>query len=258
MPVSHAFLNELLGRLPADARASVEAAFERPEAADAISFIDNGVKRQQDYSRHLDDLRTQKEATEALRLAVQAKFEEQTAWYDAQQPLLEAGRKALKGEGVVAPAGGHVTELPPDVVRRADMEKEITAREEGVVAWSAAIQTLSNQHQHMFGEPLDVTALVADPRVRKLGLINAYREINAERLTARATAADQQRLDAYANEKVAAALAARVSNPYPVMGDNSGSPLDVLESKTPDASQFSAQAAADEYTQLAARRQATG
>ena len=56
------------------------------------------------------------------------------------------------------------------------------------------------------------------------------------------------------DEGVAAGLrAARSAPPYPLAGQQ-GSPLDVLTQQKPDPSQYSVQAAADEYEALVAKK----
>ena len=55
------FLAGVLAKVPEDLRAQVKAAFERPEAKDAVTLLGDGVLARSDYSKHMDQLRAQEQ-----------------------------------------------------------------------------------------------------------------------------------------------------------------------------------------------------
>lgn len=260
MGVSSQFLQDLLAKLPEADRGSVEAVFSKAEAAEAVKFADTGAKRQSDYSRHLDALRTQQEELNAKTARVEDTYAQQTAWWEANKPLVEAGKKALGGDGnpnpnpATAPAK---VELPPDVLRKDDVLKLINEREAGAVAFIAATNELTMRHYQEFGERLNVNELLADPNVAKVGLAGVYQQKYQDRYAAKAATAEEARINKLVEERVATERKQFASRmPYPVAANGAdASPLDSLAAtEKPDASQFTAEAAADEYLQLAAAK----
>lgn len=256
----HPFLKDVLDKVPEADRQTVAAILDRSDVDSAITpLIDGGVKRQSDYSRGMDDLRKKGQEIDDLKGRLQTRYEEQTQWYETNKPVLEAGRKALEGRDPAGPdpARPTHTELPPDVMRRADVEKFVTERELSAANFIAATTALSTKHLHEFGEVLNVLELLADPTIGKVGLQGVYDAKFGDRYQKKASEAEQKRIDTLVSEGVQKALRERVNPAFPSSPrPEDASPLDVLTAKTPDPSQFSVEAAADEYTQLAARRSA--
>lgn len=254
MALRSAFLNDLLSRIPEDQRAGVEAALAPDEIQ---NFADQGASRQQDYSRKMDDIRLKAQQIETERAAINQRAQDQREWYEANLPILEAGRQAVAG-GVVTPPVTPPTPpavtLPADLMRKAEVEALVNNREAGAVAFFAAVNHLSLQHYQRFGEVLDIAALTSDPDAGKLGINAVYQKQHAEKIAAAAATAEDKRI----NDIVATRLAEerRKSGdrpPYPVAGSEV-SPLDVLSQAPGDPTRFSVDAAADEYARLVAAR----
>jgi hypothetical protein len=243
MALSSKFLTDLLAYVPADQRASVEAALEA--APEAVKFAEDGAKRQSDYSRAMDKIRADEQKINDFHA-------QQQAWYDENKRYLEAGRQALEAGDV--PTTPTTPQLPADVLRKDDVERMLAQREQGAVAFIAATNSLAQRHYQQFGEILDVEALVADPDAFKLGLKGTYEKRYREQLDAHQKAA----VDKTIEERVQARLAEERKGfaqrpPYPIAGGDV-SPLDALGTSQPDPTQYSVESAADEYLRLAAGR----
>lgn len=245
------FLKDLLAHVPEDQRSTVEAALDRDEVQNLAA---NRIQAQSDLSRAMDKIRDDRTALEAAQTKVNEIAVQQKEWYDANLPVLEAGRKALNGEMVTPPASK--PEVPADVARVSDIEKIVNQREAGAVAFIAATTQLGLEHYAKFGTVLDVNQLVSDPEIGKLGLRGAYEKIHGDALRAVATEAETKRIDEIVNARLAEERKQFANRPpYPVAGSEV-SPLDVLQNQNRDPNQFSAEAAADEYLVLASKRSA--
>lgn len=245
-----AFTRDLLSRIPEADRAAVEAALSKPEAADAVTFLDQGAARQSDYSRAQDQLREQRAELDRQAAKVQEDYQRNVAWYEANQPVLEAGKAALAAGGV--PARTEEPIQPPTGVTREEMQKFVNDQAAGVVPFVAENVRLAVQHFKQFGEELDLAALMADPQIGKLGLRGVYQKTFATQIEQVRAQAEQKRIDELVNTQLAERLKAAGNRPVYPVGPHDPSPLDVLEvgAQKPDPSQFSAQAAADEYLAL--------
>lgn len=256
MALRSAFLNDLLSRVPAEHRPGVEAALAADEVQD---FADHGARRQQDYSRAMDTVRTQTQQLETERAAVNARAQEQLEWFNANTAVLEAGRRVLDGgtpNPNPNPTPVPVPQVPADVLRRADVESLINQREQGAVAFFSVLNQLSLEHYKRFGEVLDTNALTNDPDAGKIGIAQVYQKQHAEKIAAAATAAEDTRINGIVQTRLAEERRKFGSQPpYPVAGSEV-SPLDVLTQPAGDASRFSTEAAADEYARLVSLRAA--
>jgi hypothetical protein len=243
MALSSKFLNDLLAHVPAEHRAAVEAGLEA--APEAVTYADNAAKRQSDYSRAMDKIRADEQKITDFHA-------QQQAWYEENKRYLDAGRQALEA----GDDQGRSTQpqLPADVLRKDDVEKMLSQREQGAVAFIAAANVLAQRHYQQFGEILDIPALVADPDAQRIGLQGVYEKHHAEQIQTHRQAA----FDKTVEEKVQARLVEERKQftsrpPYPVSGLEV-SPLDSLGSTQPDPTQYSVESAADEYLRLAAAR----
>lgn len=256
MPITSQFAQEFLAKLPEADRGAALAILEKAEAAEAVQFLDTGAKRQSDYSRHLDTLRAQTQDLERRDAEVRQIHEAQTAWWNENRQFVEAGRAALgrpTPQPTPAPAEAN---LPADVLRKDEVERLFNERDQMNLGVLAATNQLVARHHAMFGEILDTAELLGDPRSRQIGLVKAYEEKYAERITAKHTADETARINQLVETRLAEERRNLASRPpYPVGGAADLSPLDALTgSQRPDPTQFSAEAAADEYAQLAAKR----
>lgn len=199
-----AFLESVLSRLPEDRRAA--AAELVPELAEAIG---EGVMMREDYSRHMDGIR--------------AKHQEQSSWWEANREAALLGQKAkeagfVPGQPPPAPAG-----TPTDFVRKDELEQDARA----MVTLTALTPTLVIQHFKEFGEALDMTALMADPRVSQIGLKAVYDQSVAQKRADAAKAATDAEVARRVEEGVQTALRSRQNPSYP-SAVPAGSPLDGL------------------------------
>lgn len=221
-----------------------------------MQFLGEGVSRQADYSRNMDAAKKLREEAEGVKATYDAWGAQLTKWHKDNLPIFEAGKKALSaGNGTGTDTGDPMTprpptsDLPDDVVRVADLD----AREQNAAAYFELINSLAFTHLQKFGDVLDVTALRADAVKAKVDLVTAYNTKYADQIRAKAEAIDKERIDKIVAERLTEERKKFASQPpYPV-GDMSGSPLDALEKKD-GPSQFSADAAADEYAQLVQKR----
>jgi hypothetical protein len=242
MALSSKFLTELVERLPEADRGTVLSALDKPEAAEAVKFAEEGAKRQSDYSRTMDEARSALAAKQrdldtlatdvkAQQAQTAAWHEELAAWHASNKAALDAGWKALgkkPGNGDDAGDPAARPDLPPDVVRRADMDKYITEREMGAARYMHTVIPLALTHMKEFGEVLDFEALMRDPKLKDLGLLGVYEASVAERRKAAAVKAEDARVNAKVEERLAAERKRGIPPPYPVSSMDV-SPLDALK-----------------------------
>src|SRR5690349_8057076 len=155
-------LDQMFGKLPEADRAALAPVFQKPEAQEALKTLGESALMRSDYSRHMD--------------AVAQDHAKLTKWYEEQKANLELGVKAReKGWNPDAPNPDPLAPaIPADVMRRADVDKLITARESEALAFIGHSNRLAFDHFQKFGEPLDIPALAADPRASEIGLMRVY------------------------------------------------------------------------------------
>jgi hypothetical protein len=207
--VGSAFLADVLSRIPDDRRSAVQSVIDTsPELA---QLIGEGVLRQQDYSSYMDRLK-QVET-------------QQTQWWQENQSLAEAGRKA-KDAGFDPAKPVTTPALPEDVVRRGDVERTEAAHAE----FSLTLATLASKHLHEFGEPVDFLEIARDPRVKQIGLLGVYEATVAPKREAKVKAKLDEEVKLRVEEGVRERMK-QVGDPrFPTSrAIEPGSPLDVLE-----------------------------
>jgi hypothetical protein len=91
---------------------------------------------------------------------------------------------------------------------------------------------------HLFQEPLDMTELIANPKLGKpvmgqpgrvFSLQDAYTERYGERIQAKAKEAEDKRINDLVEQRLGERLKANSSHPFPLRQESS--PLDVLSTK---------------------------
>lgn len=226
------YLADLFARIPEDQRAVIQPVLE---SEDVAAFIGDGVLRQSDYSRLLNDLQARSKALDKVH-------DDQVDWYNVNKAALEAAA-GRSGEPAPQPTG----------VDRKFVEDLVNERETGVGSFVAQTSDLQMRHFKTFGEPLSLTELMADPEAKSLGILGVYQKKFATKYAEKAKAEEDARVDAKVKELVDIERKKFSSNPpYPV-SPHDPSPLDVLDSKD-GSDKYSAQAAADEYQALVAKR----
>lgn len=221
------FLADLLAKLPEDSRAAVASSLE-DEAV--VGFAGDAVLRQQDYSRSMNDL--------------SQKHQELTTWYETNKAALAAAAASRQGDPSAQPTG----------VDLKAVENLINERERGVATYIAAATDLSLRHFQEFGERLNLTDLLADPEVNKLGILGVYDRKFAPRYAEKAAAVQTATVDKLVAERMVEERKKLLTIPGQVQGFHDPSPLDVLEAKTSDGALV--QRAAEEYTALVAAKHA--
>jgi hypothetical protein len=257
------FLAGVLAKLPEAERAQVKAAFEKPEAKDAVTLVGDSVLARTDYSKKMD-------ALTATQAAVATHKETLDAWYEKNKAAL-IEHPALKAEIDKLKAGG--TDDDDDTKGKGmtveEIQKlvdaQISAQAPDFVNLTAYMPTLALRHYQMFGEVLDAQELVANPKVGKpivgqpgrvYSLPDAYQEKYGDRLAAKAKEADDKRVNDLVEARLKDERAKLVGQPFPLRGDATPSVLDVLNSKEGPAV-HTLDAAVAEYERLTASRQST-
>jgi hypothetical protein len=252
--VGREFLAGVLAKIadPA-ARAQAETVFNQAE--DAVAELGAGVLRQQDYSRHMDALKTKE--TEVTSWHSQL-----TDWYAQQQ---ERVNQALAdAEAAKAAAGIRPTPTPapspsptPAAVglTKEDVKKELDSFGTLALGVIAVTNRLSASHMKEFGEVLDLQPLLVHPKAQEIGLDGVYREVFKEKLDAKAKAAEDARVAQIREEAIAEYRSKHPNLPYPVSPHVQPSTLDAIEAgQAVDASKYTADAAAALYEQLVAEK----
>ena len=259
--ISREFLDSLLATVPEDKRAAVE---EGLADEGTHQFLADGALRQADYSRGMDTLKDEREALavkatelEGMRGSVNAKYQEQTAWWEANQPLIEAGKRAMavaNGDDPAKATKPAAADPPEGMVRKEEVEQMLTEREGGAAEFFVVLNDLSMRHFQEFGERLDAGALLHDPKIKEVGIEALYRDTFKDRYAEKAKKAEDDRIEKRVEDRLAEERKTVASRPLYPVAPGDGSPLDALTTKDPDPSQFSAEAAADEYLGAVAKR----
>lgn len=251
--VGKQFLSEVLANIEEADRAAVEAAFGK--SSKAVEALGAGAKRQSEFSRSMDELRASQakltkdaEDLAAAKATVQSTYEKQTEWWEANKAAL-AARTTEENPALTSPKPA---EIPADVIRRADLDEA----GRGVVGFTAYTIKLALRHAREFpGEELDIQDLANKAAATKgqKTIEDIYQDLYGAKLKEKVDAARTADIQRQVNDGVQAALKAqRSGTPYP-LASMAGSPLDVLTTK-PDTSQYTVDAAADEYNRLVAAK----
>ena len=241
-------LQELMGKLPEGDRAAVEGILAKPEAADAVKYLGDGLLRRQDHSARLNDLNA-----ETARLT--KSHADLTTWYEGNKKALELGAKAIEaGWTPSSPATDPATVLPADVVRKADLDKILDQREMGAARYFDVTERLRLQHMRQFDEILNVTDLLTDPRIPQLGVEGVYQAKYADQLKTRADAAEAKRIKDLVDKGMAEERRRFANAPVAPVAGQSPSPLDSLAPTTTDVAPGLVDKAVDEYQRLVASR----
>jgi hypothetical protein len=257
------FLAGVLAKLPESQRAQAQAIFEAAEAKDAVVLLGDGALARSDYSRSMDSLREKEQALNEYYVRLDG-------WYSDNKATLDAVRSNGNGGGDPAPArepapaqpaaGGNLAFTQDDIRRIANDAVNEAGRD--YIAVSAFLATQGARHSHLFGEPLDMTELVANPKLGKpiygqpgrvYSLQDAYLERYGERIQAKQKEAEDKRINDEVDKRLSERLKQTSSgHPFPLRQESS--PLDVLQTKDGPA-QHTLDSAVAEYERLVAAKQ---
>jgi len=256
------FLAGVLAKLPTEQRAQAEAIFNAAEAKDAVTLLGDGALARSDYSRSMDSLREKESALTEY-------YTRLDGWYTDNKAALDAARAGGGGDPAPGPApapapapaaGGNVALTQDDIRRIANDAINEAGRD--YIAVSAFLATQGARHSHLFGEPLDMTELVANPKLGKpvygqpgrvYSLQDAYLEKYGERIQQKHKEAEDKRINDEVDKRWAERLKQTQSgHPFPLRQESS--PLDVLQTKEGPA-QHTLDSAVAEYERLVAAKQ---
>jgi hypothetical protein len=259
------FLTGVLAKLPQEQRAQAEAIFNAAEAKDAVILLGDSTLARSDYSRSMDQLREKEQALTDY-------YTRLDGWYTENKAALDGARAAGGGNGHRAdpdptpdpgarPGAGGMVSLTQDDVRRIAADAVNEAGRD-YIAVSAFLATQGARHSHLFGEPLDMTELVANPKLGKpvygqpgrvYSLQDAYLERYGERIQKKQQEAEDKRINDEVDKRLGEKLKQTSSgHPFPLRQESS--PLDVLTTKEGPAA-HTLDSAVAEYERLVAAKQ---
>jgi hypothetical protein len=255
-----AFIAGVLAKLPEEQRAQAKAIFDAAEAKDAVSLIGDSTLARSDYSRSMDQMREKEQALNEY-------YTRLDGWYADNKAALDDARTRGGSDPAPDPAPApHGSTGAGGMISAADARRiaEEAVNEAGrdYLAVTAFLTTQGGRHAHMFNEPLDMTELVANPKLGKpvLGqpgrvysLQDAYNEKYGDRLRQKHQETEDKRI----NDEVEKRLGERIkqstsTHPFPLRAESS--PLDVLSTKDGVAA-HTLDSAVAEYERLVAAKQ---
>lgn len=251
------FLAGVLAKLPQELQAQAKTVFEAAEAKDAVTLVGDATLARSDYSRSMDQMREKEQALNDY-------YTRLNGWYADNQAALDAARAAGTPEPTppaapTPPAGTGVLSAA-DIRRIADEAVNDAGRD--YIAVTAFLTTQGARHSHLFNEPLDMTELIANPKLGKpvygqpgrvFSLQDAYLERYGERLATKQKEAEDKRINDEVDKRLSDRLKQQTSvHPFPLRQESS--PLDVLSTKEGPAA-HTLDSAVAEYERLVSARQ---
>jgi hypothetical protein len=209
------FLEGIVAKLPADKQQAFRDQFMVEDAV--LSAVGDGVMARSDYSAQTQQLKRDRDALDA--------------YYAENSPKVERANKLLERfpDGVIPDDFG--TEPPPppaakpvdvaaiEQVVLGKVGKRVEDSERGAAAFMAKLTDMSNKHFATFGEHLNTSEMVNDPRVYEVGLDGLYQEKFRDKYQAKADAELNAKIEAAKKEgrdaAVAELRAAGGQQPYP-------------------------------------------
>ena len=136
----------------------------------AGSVLDNGVKRQADYSRHMNELAEKSKTYDANAAAVAEQYNQLVNYVDAVEAERDAAQRALAEKGTPVtnpnptPVVGAAPGSTPNPVIPAGLTREEAAQlfkeqaqqlAAGAQGYYGEIFEIQHQHQQLFGKPIN-------------------------------------------------------------------------------------------------------
>lgn len=224
-----------------------------------LTEIGNGVEGQTEINRRMNELAVQAKALETK--AAELKQTEDglenwkgqlTDWRAANDELVAIGQKAKAANWDGKTTSPDLKTAPSGMTEEQVQAKfqELTSN---ILGYDRDKSELQASHFAKFKELLDVGPLLANPKIREIGLKGVYAEMYKPKIDEFEKAAEKAKEDAIRLDERTKTLASHQQMPYPsVSGVNSGSPLDALE-PAKGGGPLVDQATA-EYTRLVAAR----
>lgn len=182
------FLEGIVAKLPADKQQAFRDQYMSEEAL--LESVGDGVMARSDYS------------AQTAALAKERKILDD--YYTENAPKVERAAKLLERfpDGVIPDDfGGDRKDPPVDIkaieeVITGKVGKTIEQSERGAAAFMAKLADMSGKHLKEFGEVLNTSEIVNDPRVYEIGLDALYQEKHGAKYQAKADAARAAELEA--------------------------------------------------------------
>lgn len=244
------FLTGVLAKLPEGQRAQVKAAFEAPEAKEAVVLLGDSVLARSDYSKRMDDITKRDGELKAKLQETTDLYTRNDAWYKTNEAALKEA-KALREENdrLKADGGGDDDRNRPPVLDKKTIEQTIdemmSTREQGYVEVVSYMTDLSSSHQRLFGEPLNTRELLANPKLGKpilgqpgrvFSLQDAYQERFGEQIKTKQKEDHDKGIETEVQKRLQEERIKLHQQPYPLRGQIGPSVLDVLDTKEGSAS----------------------
>lgn len=245
-----AFVEQVLAKLPESLRDAARTAFAAPEAAEALTTVGDGVLARSDYSRLMDEVR-EKEA------AITEDYTKLNGWYETnksrlgQVETLEAEIARLSGGK--PPVPDLTKPAVPSGLSREDLDKVLEDRDRNYAGVLAYTTSLATKHLRDFNEVLDVQAVIDNATKTRSSLDASYKTLFAEKLTAKAKAEEDARINKQVEERLAERLKGQGDQPFPLR-NQSPSVLDILQTKDDAPANHNLDTAVAEYERLMATR----
>lgn len=246
-----AFVEQVLAKLPESLRDAARTAFAAPEAADALTTVGDGVLARSDYSRLMDEVR-EKEA------AITEDYTKLNGWYETnksrlgQVETLEAEIARLQGKPpVTTPPPTQST--TPSGLSMDDLNKVLEDRDRNYAGVLAYTTSLATKHLRDFNEVLDVQAVIDNATKTRTSLDASYKTLYAEKLTTKARAEEDARINKQVEERLAERLKGQGDQPFPLR-NQSPSVLDILHAKDDSTANHNLDSAVAEYERLQSAR----
>lgn len=219
------FLAGIFAKIPEDKRQSIQ---EVLEVDDVLDIVGDGVLRQSEFSRRMDELSNKlKEAD--------GKYSANVEWYEANKDALETALAAQEKLAALEAGGGNGNGggTSPDLsgyVKQDDIAKLIAARETQALGLMSVMNNITAKHSHEFKEPLDTLPVIKLAQEQGLDYVTAYDRMVAPRREERVKKEQEDALKAAKEEGRQAAIREFNSVPYPV-GNEEPSTLAGLSAK---------------------------
>lgn len=244
------FLTGVLARLSPEDRQKGEELLSQISALGGgrvVTDIGSGVLAQDEFTRQMNELKSQQDAVEAEQARIaevtaqqQTTHQAQVEWFERKKADLEelrlmraaGGNGNGNGHGNPDPKGA---KMPEGVITQEQLDAALQARDLAFLGFSQDKDELMRDHFRTFGVIPDFSPLLQHPQIRELKLKGVYQLVYKDQLEAHAKAEKDKAEAAIRADERAKVQASLATMPYPQMGDmpfEGGSPLDALTGKT--------------------------
>jgi hypothetical protein len=253
------FLVGVIAKLPAELQTQAKELFGKPEAKDAVIIVGDGALARPDYSKAMNDLKTKEtELTQRLE-NLNGWFADNKAALD-EYLVIKPEYDTLKAAPPPPPKPG---DPPPAPVDPRKVAEEVLAQQgPDYLAVAAWFTDKAQEHKDLFGERLNTSEILANPKLGKpiagqpgrvFSLQDAYTEKFGERVATKQKEIEEKKFNDEVEKRLAVERGKLAGQPFPLRGDASPSVLDVLATKDGPAA-HTVDTALAEYDRLQAAR----